>query len=330
MTTATTDTLPTPQFFPEVDALSITTAARRRKDLGDLVDLHKSIRRLGVLEPLLCRRVPHPDDAERQTLELVAGFRRLTVARNLKIAVPVLDFGAVSDEQARTIELDENAGRKDFTTFEASEKRLAEISRVAEEIEREKTATPPPPVATKSGRVKKASTKATRKEIADRTGISPAAQAKAERHAALVKKYPATKKWRRGEVFALADALEPLAPTLRTGVAKLIVGESVDPAKVVRIAGIVGALSTDQAEKLLKREPLEVFKICKTAPPAEPKVLRTLGAIVAMIDEIRTKEAAKIPGVVGKLDAGRLHITQAETAAEKARDAALDRWMAGR
>lgn len=303
----------------------LSTGPRRRKDSGDLTDLRASIRKHGILEPILCRRT-----GPEGVLDLMAGFRRLTVARALNLdVVPILDFGPLSDDEAREVELAENTGRKDFTTYEASAKRLAEISAAVEEIEREKAEAKPTRVLP-SGKVKPASTKATRREIADRTGVSPATQAKIERHAKMVERFPVLKDWLRGDVLAVEDALTKVPAAIGKPIIRNVAPVAKKPEEVVSVIETLAVLPETAREALLKQEPEAILRACRTAPPAEPPLLRTIGAMLAMISGARTKDAARIPGVVSKLDGAAVHLKHALANVEAARDKALARWREGR
>lgn len=79
------------------------TRQRRQVDPGDLVE---SVRRHGVLNPLIIRR---------QGMLLVAGERRLEAARAAELEeVPVRFFEDLSDLEAEIIELEENLRRTDL------------------------------------------------------------------------------------------------------------------------------------------------------------------------------------------------------------------------
>ncbi len=117
MTTATqeaTRTLP-------ID--SIVIGERVRKDMGDIAGLAKSIKRSGLLHPVVVKR-----DGT-----LVAGHRRIEAARKLGWAeIPVTEIDV---EDLLSAERDENAERKDFTPSEA-----VAIGRLIEEQERPRAA----------------------------------------------------------------------------------------------------------------------------------------------------------------------------------------------
>jgi ParB family chromosome partitioning protein len=99
---------------------SIKVPDRVRKDLGNLDSLMESLKTCGQLNPITVTR----------DMQLVAGFRRLTAARNLgwkMITANVVD--AADAARILQMEMEENFCRKDFTPEEllAGYKRLEEL-----------------------------------------------------------------------------------------------------------------------------------------------------------------------------------------------------------
>lgn len=95
-----------------VDIQSIRVKNRIRQDLGDLDSLKESIRRVGLLNPVIIGK----------DFVLIAGQRRLEAARSLgwtRIQCCVID--AEDPEALLQIEMDENAARKDFTSDEVAD-----------------------------------------------------------------------------------------------------------------------------------------------------------------------------------------------------------------
>ena len=86
-----------------------------RNNLGDLADLVASIRRHGVLEPLLVRQ--RPDGGH----ELISGERRFHAAMMAGLdEVPCVEL-EIKDQEALEIALIENLQRKDLTPFEEAD-----------------------------------------------------------------------------------------------------------------------------------------------------------------------------------------------------------------
>jgi len=106
-----------------IENVRIDDEARIRKDPGDIAPLENSIRKVGLLNPILV------DEDHR----LVAGYRRLTACRNIgrrEIEVSVIRFQG-DLLKILEAEVDENLLRKDFTDeeIESIERRREEILR---------------------------------------------------------------------------------------------------------------------------------------------------------------------------------------------------------
>lgn len=94
-----------------------TNREQPRSSIGDLADLAASIRRHGVLEPLLVRRLPEVPGK----FQLIAGERRFHAAVEAGLVeVPCIEM-AVTDQEALELALIENLQRKDLTPFEEAE-----------------------------------------------------------------------------------------------------------------------------------------------------------------------------------------------------------------
>ena len=78
--------------------------------------LRQSIARLGIIQPLLLRRISEQDE-----YDVVSGQRRLMAARHLgwpRVPARIL---SVTTEQAHAIRLAENVHREDFSPIELAE-----------------------------------------------------------------------------------------------------------------------------------------------------------------------------------------------------------------
>lgn len=104
-----------------IDKIKVDENMRIRKEVGDLQPLEDSIKKVGLLNPIVID----------ETGELLAGHRRLSACKNLgmdDVEVTVVDLAG--DKIGRLeVELAENFHRKDFTPEEilASEERRREI-----------------------------------------------------------------------------------------------------------------------------------------------------------------------------------------------------------
>lgn len=99
-----------------------------RSAMGDLDELVASIREKGVLEPILVRPRPTPEDTEGDApapagilYRIISGERRYRAAQEAGLyEVPVIEMD-VSEQEALEIALIENLQRKDLTPFEEAE-----------------------------------------------------------------------------------------------------------------------------------------------------------------------------------------------------------------
>ncbi|MBP1620734.1 MAG: parB 1 [Acidobacteria bacterium] len=92
-----------------------TNREQPRSALGDIAELAESIRRRGVLEPLIVRRTG------TNRYQLIAGERRFHAALEAGLVdVPCIEM-EVSDQEALELALVENLQRKDLTPFEEAE-----------------------------------------------------------------------------------------------------------------------------------------------------------------------------------------------------------------
>jgi ParB family chromosome partitioning protein len=93
-----------------------TNREQPRSSLGDIQELAESIRRRGVLEPLIIRKV-----GSGQRFQLIAGERRFHAALEAGLVdVPCIEMD-VTDQEALELALVENLQRKDLTPFEEAE-----------------------------------------------------------------------------------------------------------------------------------------------------------------------------------------------------------------
>ena len=97
-----------------------TDPEQPRKDLGNLEELIESVRRKGVLEPILVR--PNPDyEPGGARYRIISGERRFRAAEAADLVeIPVVEM-EIDDDEALEIALIENLQRKDLTAFEEAE-----------------------------------------------------------------------------------------------------------------------------------------------------------------------------------------------------------------
>lgn len=97
--------------------VSEVLASSTNRPAGDLDELTESVRRLGILQPILVR--PHPEDEAR--FQVVAGHRRLEAARRAGLAVVPALVRELDDRQALEVQLVENLQRKDLHPLEEAD-----------------------------------------------------------------------------------------------------------------------------------------------------------------------------------------------------------------
>ena len=96
----------------ELDIDAIVIRRRVRRNLGDLTPLVESIRKHGLLNPIVVT----------SRKELVAGHRRLEAARQIGWKrVPIRYVDTEEADELVEMELDENIKRKNLTTDELAE-----------------------------------------------------------------------------------------------------------------------------------------------------------------------------------------------------------------
>lgn len=95
----------------KIDLSKINIKQRVRKDLGDILSLEKSMDKFGLLQPIILN----------EKNELIAGYRRLKAAQNLKWKeIEFRVIPARTKKEMLEIEFAENHYRKDFLTEEAA------------------------------------------------------------------------------------------------------------------------------------------------------------------------------------------------------------------
>lgn len=189
----------------EVPLSEIELGERRREDYGDIEKLAAGIQKVGLLHPLIVRRV----NAHENRFQIVVGGRRLKALQILKVkSVPVRLFENLSDEELREIEVEENENRKDFTdrerrrTFTVS-KRFLDDARKAGEVLSAKSADKKKP------RGHKPAHGVAKKEIAEVLGVSETAIREAEKHVETAEQFPFMQRpdWRQYHVLEVRELL---------------------------------------------------------------------------------------------------------------------------
>jgi ParB-like chromosome segregation protein Spo0J len=153
----------------------IVVGDRRREDLGDLTGLRASIREHGLIHPIVLTE----DNV------LVAGERRLRAhALEGFEAIPARRWGALSPEEQRALELEENLHRKDLTPYEQSKTLVALTAAVREQAQGE--------LRTNLARNSRGHPvePGSYREVADQIGVPVSTIRHAEQHVAAVAEFP--------------------------------------------------------------------------------------------------------------------------------------------
>lgn len=226
--------------MPDLPISKIVVGERRREDAGDIDGLAASIKRYGLLHPIVV------DEANN----LVAGGRRLEACKRLKwLGVPVTLLGDLTDAERREIELEENLRRKDLTPAEETRimVRLIEVTRgVLQNQEPEAQGFPSDDFSQEQdeggfaqvgqnlgGRPPKRGVSL--QAIAERNGISRTNLQRAEIHGEALDEYPfmAAPEWKQDHAIAARKQFNRLPETDRPLAAKLIDQDYVPPRDAV-------------------------------------------------------------------------------------------------
>lgn len=189
----------------------IVVGERRRDDMGNIQELADSIKKYGLLHPVVI------DEQKR----LVAGGRRLEACKLLGWEeIPVTFLGELSEKQLREIELEENLQRKDLTEYEKS-KNLVEI--VAIKREQAKTISQNdivsggntfcPTVGQKIGHRPKRPDSL--RSIAKELDIPVQTLVDAHQHVQAVEKYPELEQLPKMQAIQTAKKLDALPPEVK-------------------------------------------------------------------------------------------------------------------
>lgn len=270
----------------------IEIGVRRRKSVGGIASLAKSIETHGLIHPILLRNGN----------QLVAGGRRLAACEKLGhtyIAARTVD--GMSDEELRAIEEDENAERSDLNDFDASKARLAEIrqaeadlKRAAEEAKKPRQVFARPaersaiPAAPKGGRP--ATGSVSRKAVEEITGIPDTTQRRIASHVAIAEQYPALQRpgWVQHQVLNAGILLEKLPEADRPKAAALLDQDAIPPKAGIAILENLAEIPAPKRAEIFKlaESPSEhergtaLARAAATPDPVDPG-LTVLGDVVA-------------------------------------------------
>lgn len=210
--------------MPSIEIAKIKVRDRLREDNGDLAGLVASVKKYGLIHPIVLT-----DDGV-----LIAGARRLAACKALGMRViEARRFGDLSPIERREIELDENLHRKDLTEHERAKFtiELKAAGEAALKDERGKNGSILPTVGKKDPRGRKPKGAVALQDVAERIGIPRQTIERAEAHVAIAAKYPLLQggAWSQRAAVATGQALDAL-PTLERKHILALVEEHAAPA----------------------------------------------------------------------------------------------------
>jgi len=249
----------------------IIVGIRRRRKVGSVRSLARSIDAHGLLHPILVRN----------GAELVAGQRRLEACRALGwTTIPVRHIEGLGDDELRRVELDENIERAAYLDFETSKARLAEMRQA--EAEAKTPGTHPGVSRGKRGPTRKPGS---REDVAERTGIDPKAQRNAERHVEVAERFPFMQRdgWRQAHVLEAGGHLDSkdLPRREHPKIATLLDRPGVPPEKAVAILANLRKKDADERQAIYtlatSDDPHDhkaaLAKAIEQPPPPDPAAL---------------------------------------------------------
>ena len=243
----------------------IVIGERRREKLGHVKRLAASIETHGLIHPILLRG-----------LTLVAGHRRLEACRSLGWSrIPARQVEQMTDDALRAIELDENVQREGLSDYAMSSRRLAEIRAVEAELKAQAEQSDSRLDEKRESRKRGGQRRpASKRAIAEVTGVSPAGQVQIEKHVAIAERYPFMQRpgWLLHHVIEAGPMLDAMSDRDRVPAAALLDQEGVPPKKALTMLANLKALpAVDRAE---------IFRLAKSDDPHERTTAATRAAAV--------------------------------------------------
>lgn len=197
---------------------AIVVGERRREDMGDIADLAASLRRYGLLHPVVV------DDKGI----LVAGCRRLQAAKLAGWSeIEVTRLANLSEAALREIELEENLRRKDLTPHEAN-RTLLDLVNTARVVLSQEADLRTDSVRKSRGHPLRP---ASYRSVAERIGVPVQTIRDAEQHVEAVERYPELEDLPQTPAIATAKALDELPIPRREQVREVIAALPADERK---------------------------------------------------------------------------------------------------
>ncbi len=184
---------------------SIKVGERRREDYGNIFELANSIKKYGLLHPIVVD----------QDNNLVAGHRRLQACTVAGMrSVPIRRLENLTEAQLREIELEENLRRKDLTEYERSKEMVRQAALVAATLlskaETNNEVSSDIEETRRGGRP--SSFGAPKVDVAQALGTSVGSLVSFEQHVAAVEEFPVLKTMPKTNAIETAKNLRQLPP----------------------------------------------------------------------------------------------------------------------
>jgi len=262
----------------QIDIGRIEVGDRLREELGDIDGLAGSIRKYGLLHPIVI------DDRGR----LVAGQRRLEACKKLGMKrVEVRKYGELSPAERRELELEENLHRKDLTAFEKS-KVTEDLAEAAEEVFGDSPKTPKVADAvavssdvpkSRGGRPRKDAVP--QEEIAERVGLSVRTIQDARKHVEVAERYPFLQgpDWSQKRALEVGALLDDLPAVDRRRAVSLVEESSAPASEAQKMIASFARATPEVRERVYamarsgdeRDRSLAITHLSRNAPEPDPR-----------------------------------------------------------
>jgi ParB family transcriptional regulator, chromosome partitioning protein len=282
--------------YGEVPLSEIELGERRREDYGDIEKLACGIRKVGLLHPLIVRRL----NGANNRFQVVVGGRRLKALQLLKAkSVPVRLFETLSDEELRQIELEENENRKDFTdrerrrTFQASKRVLEDAKKAGAILSKNSLDKPKPRGQSPKYGVPKGA-------VAEVLSISHATITEAEQHIDTAEQFPFMQRadWRQYHVLEARELVNQFPESERPKINDVFAAAPVPPDPKIALETL------ENMRRMSAEERAEIYRLSKSSDSRERSLALTRSAarppmpdprlveLDAAVDAMKTAQAA--------------------------------------
>lgn len=227
-----------PQVVSETVLIArIVTEERIREEMGDVVDLARSIESVGLIHAVVV------DEEYR----LICGGRRLAALKHSgEKLVDVRRFLGLGEQQKRLMELEENRRRKDLTAYEWA-KTISEKAEIVRDIARDSE----PP--TRVGGSGPAPDLTKDERVATGIGVSPPTLRRSEAHVVTAEQYPFMQSpdWSQTDVLAAKKHIDGMENGAKEATVALMV-EAHKPKLALEIAAKIADAPPAEREEFVR------------------------------------------------------------------------------